>query len=70
VTDQPPLHVVAEIKNDGRLVIGAWTSEVFTDLAEALAELADAHAAGLTGHRVYRLQPCRSLVSLPAGGTQ
>jgi hypothetical protein len=70
VTDQPSLHVVAEISNDGRLVIGAWTYEVFTDPAEALAELADAHSAGLTEHRVYRLQPCRSLVSLPAVGAR
>lgn len=47
-----PLYVVAEIKNDGRLVIGAWTYEVFTDPREALAELADAHDAGLTGHQI------------------
>lgn len=68
--DQPPLHVVAEIKSDGRLDIGAWTNEVFADLADALGELADAHDAGLTGHRIYQLRPCRSLVFLPTGGTQ
>jgi hypothetical protein len=63
-------YVVAEIENDGRLVIGAWTYEVFTELAEALAELADAHDAGLTGHQVYTLKRCPALALVSHAGYQ
>lgn len=63
-----PTYVVAEIRNDGRLVVGAWTCEVFSDLAEALAELADAHDAGLTGHQVYALKCCPALALVSHAG--
>lgn len=50
-----PRYIVAEVK-DGAITLG-WTFEVFTDPAEALGELADAHGARLTGHQVYTLAP-------------
>lgn len=63
-----PRYIVAEVKDD-TLTLG-WTFEVFTDPAEALGELADAHEAGLTGRRIYRLEPCRTLAVLPAGSAR
>lgn len=47
MTDQSRPHVVVKLNHDGRLVSGAWTSQVFADLGEALAELAESESPDL-----------------------
>lgn len=48
------VYIVAEL-DDGKIELG-WSFRVYDEVKEALAEVADAHAAGMTTYRAYRLE--------------
>lgn len=58
--EEPPLYIVAGIKNDG--IVFGWTSAVYAEVIDARREQAEAAVNGVSGQRVFALRPVPALV--------
>lgn len=61
----PVLYMVAQLAEHPRGLEFNWTSQAFTDLAEARQEETDAHNAGHVQERVFEFRLARHLAAVP-----
>lgn len=62
---EPILYMIAELAENPRGLEFNWTSQAFTDLAEAKQEEVDAHRAGYVHEQVFEFRPARHLAAVP-----